>query len=408
MEFVIKDLEEDSQLEKYVCVPMKMTFENKMSWSMLASLLDGMTPSLKDCKQLIKILLKELQIVYDQKKVENKPQTIGKEETVNVVEENYVCDIQKNRRVNNEHENKEIQNDMLTKNSDTNKVAENETIANDDTETVQESSEGEMLDNLKEDSEQELQHAETYNLKDFYTFVGDNENYEKAMTDESLDSSNDGQTKMILKRGNSVQLECSICSKTFCTKQKLKLHSKTHSDEGFFRCKYCEQSFKQINDLKEHLKIHTSKRPFECKHCNKTFAHSTHLKVHERLHTKEKPFNCKHCGKCFTQSNHLKFHERTHTGEKPYECKYCKRCFPVHTALKIHERIHTGEVPFQCTECGKRFNCSSNLTHHRKTHKNERAYECKKCDKTFKTASNLCQHKRTPTHKAKNSSCSSD
>ena len=85
MEFVIKDLEEDSQLEKYVCVPMKMTFENKMSWSMLASLLDGMTPSLKDCKQLIKILLKELQIVYQQKKTESLPEQIEREETSNNV-----------------------------------------------------------------------------------------------------------------------------------------------------------------------------------------------------------------------------------------------------------------------------------------------------------------------------------
>ena len=72
MECVIKNPEEESQLERYVSVPIKLTIENKMSWTTLASLLDGIAPTLKDCKQLIRILLKELQIVYMYKQIKNK------------------------------------------------------------------------------------------------------------------------------------------------------------------------------------------------------------------------------------------------------------------------------------------------------------------------------------------------
>ena len=61
--------------------------------------------TLKECKQLIKILLKELQIVYQQKKAENMPETIEREETANdeadVVEDNYVSDIQGNQKAYN-------------------------------------------------------------------------------------------------------------------------------------------------------------------------------------------------------------------------------------------------------------------------------------------------------------------
>ena len=103
MEFFTKNSEEHSHLEKYVSVPIKMTIEDKMSWSMLASLLDGMTPSFKDCKQLIKILLKELQIVYKLKKAESLPEPIEREETsndvLNIVKDDSVSDIAENRKV---------------------------------------------------------------------------------------------------------------------------------------------------------------------------------------------------------------------------------------------------------------------------------------------------------------------
>ena len=85
MECVIKNSGEESQLEKYVSIPIKMTIENKIPWTTLASLLDEMAPTLKECKQLIKILLKELQIVHRQKKAENLPKTIEREETSNDV-----------------------------------------------------------------------------------------------------------------------------------------------------------------------------------------------------------------------------------------------------------------------------------------------------------------------------------
>ena len=59
------------QLKKYFENSVKMALEEKLSWSILASLLDDMASNLVECKQLIRILLKELQIMHKDKQVEN-------------------------------------------------------------------------------------------------------------------------------------------------------------------------------------------------------------------------------------------------------------------------------------------------------------------------------------------------
>ena len=72
-----------SQLEKYVKKSIKMAIQDVVSWSALAILLEDMASNLAECQLLIKILLKELQIVYKQKKIDNIPEMIENEENVN-------------------------------------------------------------------------------------------------------------------------------------------------------------------------------------------------------------------------------------------------------------------------------------------------------------------------------------
>ena len=64
--------EKGAQLEKFFVNAIKLALQDQMPWSMLASVLDNVTLSLDQCKQLIKILLEELQILHKQKQVENR------------------------------------------------------------------------------------------------------------------------------------------------------------------------------------------------------------------------------------------------------------------------------------------------------------------------------------------------
>ena len=326
MECFIKNPEEDSQLEKYVSVPIKMTIEDKMSWSMLASLLDGMTPTLKDCKQLIKILLKELQIAYKQKKAESLPEQIEMEETsndvLNIVKDDSVSDIAENRNTDQEIEIQEMQVEAIPEEGD-NEIEYNEQFSYDDTEIVEECSEFEQIEHLK--ANEELCTTEAYDLKDFYTFVGNNEGKEiqnkesevkarenlrkpkVSKSDETNPNLNghNGLSESNLDKKKKKELECCICLKTFSTKQKLERHGRIHTGEKPFKCKYCQKSFRKSDNLKCHERIHTGEVPYECMKCDKRFS---------RLF--EKSSNNPHKGKImkekFTQSGSLNRHKKKH------------------------------------------------------------------------------------------------
>ena len=50
---------------------IQMAFQDLISWPTLISILEDMTPTLVECKQLVKVLLNELQMMKHQKHIEN-------------------------------------------------------------------------------------------------------------------------------------------------------------------------------------------------------------------------------------------------------------------------------------------------------------------------------------------------
>ena len=81
----------------------------------------------------------------------------------------------------------EITNDSFSTINDSTEIETMNAIGVEDTELIDESSEYEPLDYPKEDDEQEMHYSRDFNLKDFYSFVGNNKN-EKVTTDnESSD-----------------------------------------------------------------------------------------------------------------------------------------------------------------------------------------------------------------------------
>lgn len=56
-------------------------------------------------------------------------------------------------------------------------------------------------------------------------------------------------------------------------------------------------------------------RPFQCEVCSATFCRKQYLEIHQRTHTGEKPFECTTCLKRFSQRSTLNIHKRVHTGK---------------------------------------------------------------------------------------------
>ena len=93
------------------------------------------------------------------------------------------------------------------------------------------------------------------------------------------------------------------------------------------------------------LEVRTKQKPYGCSMCTKSFSSKQELKIHMRVHTGEKPYSYSQCSKSFAHSSALRVHLRIHSGEKPYSCSQCTKSFARSSAFKVHLRIHSGEKP---------------------------------------------------------------
>lgn len=157
---------------------------------------------------------------------------------------------------------------------------------------------------------------------------------------------------------------CSICSKSFISKQSLMKHESVH--------------------LPEHLK-----KIIPCPHCGKKFRVRKNLAKHvQAVHAEKRPYICEECGKSFTQKTYLKQHHFTHATERLCKCPKCFKSFKNTAHLKKHMDIHNEDV-HQCPECGKQLKTKRNLRAHMIVHSDQKKYDCPVCDLKFKRSDTL-------------------
>lgn len=354
-----------------------MALQNKFSWKSLGSLLEEMAPNLSEYKQLVTVLLTELESLHQQSKVVNKPDELTeihendiKAFETSCVEDTPICDTEDQQVDDLDQENKG--------------------------ENVQAF---EIVENIEETITQMCE-----NNQNADPLI---ENFECDICNRSFKTKNGLRChkkahvtvvrKKIKRDMNHLKFteggaQCMICQKHFNSQHYLSHHMKMHGEKSN-KCTHCEKTFARSTDLKRHEARHTLEKPFQCKFCAKSFALEYLLNKHQKTHVSN--YHCKYCGKTCTTPSTLKTHERIHSGEKPFQCRSCDKGFVQLGALKIHERIHNGERPYKCKICEQSFTQKSSLDFHvRRHHTGEKSHECKICGKGFYNSSNLVDHSK--------------
>ena len=226
---------------------------------------------------------------------------------------------------------------------------------------------------------------------------------------------------------------CDTCQKSYKTKDNLKSHVCTNSEETLFSCKVCPFVGSDYDALKNHQKSETDSKhkPYTCNICKKSYMRKTKLKFHlcteagspkkikqslktykcascdricqhkrilrdhtRKYHHSEQALPCKKCDLVFPDLHHLNLHKIIHPEYSQYLCKICFFASNGISHLRKHLRTHTGEKPYKCDICQKRFSGKDKLKYHRSRHENTITNKCIKCSITCLNQNDLDHHNK--------------
>ena len=391
---------------------IEMAVQEQLSWQTLATVLEELTvtPTIAISKQVIKILLTELETLQSKTK-NNKVVSCSncEQSTPGAQDEDTENQIQEKDEIDWTNGVVEIDQADETYGKETQAfkdsvIAEKE-YSVDSKLSCPKCGEKFMFSiALKKHMKVHVDSAETIKKlvesgEKLYTFIGDSDNLDENKATQDIIVENEAQEKSqcpVTQRSQTTKNERNFSKKSFFNKELHAAEDSTQIKEKSFQCRICKKFFSSKFNLKSHQIIHSEEKPFQCKVCPKGFAFNAHLRQHEIIHSGEVPFQCKTCKKRFNKRANLNVHERIHVIKKPFYCTSCGKGFNAKQSLEQHERIHTGEKPFKCRTCSKAFRTSYELTIHNRNHSGERPYECQMCDKRFMSNSALRLHEKRP------------
>lgn len=109
-----------------------------------------------------------------------------------------------------------------------------------------------------------------------------------ADTDKAFGRFSQKQQIHLRRLGGERALGCSLCGKTFSTREGLRLHLRNHASRNSPTCSVCGARFTDTDSLVQHMRSHTRQTQFCCSLCGKDFAWRRHLIKHMELHKNRK------------------------------------------------------------------------------------------------------------------------
>jgi hypothetical protein len=197
---------------------------------------------------------------------------------------------------------------------------------------------------------------------------------------------------------------CTVCDKSFKTKDILKGHAVVHSVLRAFACTVfgCNSTFTRQRGLKQHAAVHSGVWAFPCLKygCNSTFRTQGNLESHADVHSEVRAYAClvEGCNSTFKNKQKLEVHATKHSEVRGFACTVfgCNSTFKSKNVLENHAAVHIEARGFACfmEGCTSTFKTQRNLDVHITSHSDERAFPCLEfgCDWTFKSNDNLKHH----------------
>ena len=330
---------------------ISLSVKQQLPWESLAVILEDLTPTLEQCKKVMKVLLKELQNSH----------TIPDENQIDTFEndqetENYEKEDENQPTSSESHSgNSHVQEDDATLDK-INLEFEDDNFGIEVPEETENVSKF-KIGHLKSDAID----LSIFDKKEnsFYTFIGDvsEERIETEDSDKKADfeiKSCSSDTKAAKTNLNDLDT-CQTCNGKCSCNEFEENRSKVVKKEKLFNCAICEKAFERKRAMKNHEKIHINSKSYHCDICGNSYNTNDHLTEHKKSHINQelkKNFECNVCGKIWATAQLLKVHMNIHTNEDKIKCTICEKIIKK-ASWKRHKIIHDEDRPFKCNICPK-------------------------------------------------------